>query len=447
MASCIRGGEPRSPVLIRLSHGVDFAAAFLGAIAAGRISVPLSPMLTAAEVQWIAHNAGADAAFVDPALPFPDLPLFRIEPDQAASSAPEESDQFVQLKPEDPAFLVYTSGTSGTPRGVLHAHRNIFGRKPMTAGWTGLGPSDRVFHAGTLNWTYTLGVGLMDPLREGACAVLADPPAELDGYLEIIEKERITLFAAVPGLYRRILKYADFGRHNLSSLRHCLTAGSALSTQLYSAWKRASGCELYEALGMTEISTYISSGPDVPVRPGSPGRIQASRKVTLLDPQTGQILGPGERGVIAVHRDEPGLMLGYWRNEEATRAAFLGDYFITGDFAFLDRDGYVHYEGRADEMMNASGYRVSPLEIEKVLSMHESVAEAACAEVEPPGRDITIICAFIVLKPGFDESVRTAIHEFAAGLLAHYKLPKEIVFLKELPRNPNGKLLRRNLRL
>lgn len=187
-------------------------------------------------------------------------------------------------------------------------------------------------------------------------------------------------------------------------MRHCLTAGSTLSEELYWAWKKASGRELFEALGMTEISTYISSGPEVPVCPGSPGKIQDGRRVTILDPETGQAVPPGKRGVIAIHKDEPGLMLGYWQNEEATKAAFLGDSFITGDFASVDSDGYVHYEGRADEMMNASGYRVSPLEVERVSCLHEAVAEAACAEIEPPGKDITIVCAFIVLRPGFDES-------------------------------------------
>lgn len=443
LAAGVTAAGGSGPVLIRLSQGVDYAAAFLAAIAAGRISVPLSPMLTATEVQWIAHNSQADAAFVDESLPFPDLKIQRIDPAQCSKEA---ASGFVPMDPEDPAFLVYTSGTSGMPRGVLHAQRIIFARIPM-AGWTGLGPEDRVFHAGALNWTYTLGVGLMDPLREGACAVLAEPPAELDRYLSILADEHITIFAAVPGLFRRILKYADFKRHDLSRLRHCLTAGSALSEELYAAWKKASGRELFEALGMTEISTYISSGPAVPVHPGSPGKIQHGRKAAIVDPETGEPLAQGKSGVIGVHREEPGLMLGYWQNPGATRSAFRGDYFITGDLAFLDSDNYIHYEGRADEMMNASGYRVSPLEIEKILLLHEAVAEAACAEAAPPGTDITIVCAFIVLKPGFHESVRTDILEFAGGFLARYKMPREIVFLKELPRNANGKLLRKNLRL
>lgn len=434
---------PGDTVLIRLQHGVDFAAAFLAVIAAGRISVPLSPMLTAAEVQWIAHNSKTSCAIADHTLSFPEISIRRIE----AGQTPDSSRiRFAEKRPESPAFLVYTSGTSGTPRGVLHAHRNIFGRRPMVEGWTGLCSTDRVFHSGMLNWTYTLGAGLMDPLREGACAVLAEPPKDLDGYLRILEEERITIFAAVPGLFRRILKYADFSRHNMSLLRHSLSAGSMLSRELYESWKNATGRDMFEALGMTEISTYISSGPHVPVRPGSIGKVQPGRQVWIIDPDSGNPVSSGQ-GVLAVHREDPGLMLGYWQNAEATSAAFRGDYFITGDFASMDADGYIHYEGRSDEMMNASGYRVSPVEIEQVLCLHEAVSEAACAEVEPPGSDITIVCAFIVLGPGFDESIRASILEFASGLLARYKMPKEIVFLQQLPRNANGKLLRKSLRM
>lgn len=438
---------PNSPVLIRLTHGVDFAAAFLGTIAAGRISVPLSPMLTAAEVQWIAHNSGATCAVVDRTLQCPELNIPAVEALQAASARMKPAAiSFADMSPESPAFLVYTSGTSGTPRGVLHAHRNIAGRRPMVEGWTGLCPTDRVFHAGLLNWTYTLGTGLMDPLREGACAVLAEPPVELGGYLRILEQERITIFAAVPGLLRRILKYADFGKHDLSALRHSLSAGSALSDELKEAWEKATGHPVFEALGMTEISTYVSSGPRTPCKPGAIGKVQPGRKVEVLDLETGQPV-QGKRGVLAVHKSEPGLMLGYWRNEEATKAAYWNDWFITGDHAVMDDEGYVHYEGRADEMMNASGYRVSPIEVERVLSTHEAVAEAACAEVEPPGTDVTIICAFIVLRPGFDQAVRSSILEHASALLARYKLPRELVFLPGLPRNANGKLIRRDLKI
>lgn len=423
-------------ILIRLKHGADFAAAFLAAIAAGRISVPLSPMLTPAEVQWIAHNAEAQCMIVDPELPCPDLSVTVLDAD---SSGP--IGEFMPMDPDDPAFLVYTSGTSGTPRGVLHAHRNILGRRPMTAGWTGLSAGDRMFHAGMLNWSYTLGVGLMDPLREGACAVLAETVQDPGSYLQLIEEERISIFAAVPGLYRRILKYGDFASHNLASLRHCLTAGASLSEELYAAWRAAAGCELYEALGMTEISTYISSGPLVPVRPGFAGKVQPGRDVAVLDPQTHE---PASRGVLCVHKSDPGLMLGYWQKAPAEDHTW-GDYFVTGDFASVDRDGYIRYEGRQDEMMNASGYRVSPLEVERVISLHEAVLECACAEVDVPEKDLTIICAFVVLKQGFEETVRSAILEFAAELLARYKMPREIVFLPELPRNANGKLLRKAL--
>lgn len=439
-AAAASNTPPQSTVLIRLGQSIDFAAAFLGTIAAGRIAVPISPQLTAREVQWILQNSGARLSFADPDLPFPDAP--RIRPAEIASGGPES---FADAAADDPAFLVYTSGTSGTPRGVLHAHRNIDGRRPMVPGWTLLSQADRVFHAGALNWTYTLGAGLMDPLRERAAAVLCETPADPGEYLRIIQEERITVFAAVPGLYRKILKHANPGSFNLSTLRVCLAAGSALPSQLAEEWREKTGCEICEALGMSEISTYISTAPGTR-KPGSPGRVQPGRTVRLFDAESGTFAGAG-RGILAVHKSDPGLMLGYWKNDELTQASFRDDFFLTGDVARIDEEGFVWYEGRSDEMMNALGYRVSPLEIETVLLAHEAVLDAAAAEVEVPGKDITIIAAFVVLRPGFDESARPSILEYASGLLARYKMPRELVVVKELPRNANGKLARKSLSL
>ncbi len=281
-----------------------------------------------------------------------------------------EPGDFAETHADDPAFLVYTSGTSGTPKGVLHAQRAASARRPMYSGWYGIGASDRLLHAGAFNWTYTLGAGLMDPWANGATSVVYDGPRDPDLWPDLMTDTRATLFAAVPSLYRRILKYGAVTPASFPDLRHGLTAGEALPASLYREWRERTGRELYEALGMSEISTYLSSSPSVPVKPGSPGQPQEGRKVSILSEldDTPVPVSGTETGLLAVHRDEPGLMLGYWNRAEETAAAFRGDWFLTGDRARTDEDGYFWYEGRADDLMNAFGYRVAPEEVERVLA-------------------------------------------------------------------------------
>jgi acyl-coenzyme A synthetase/AMP-(fatty) acid ligase len=311
----------------------------------------------------------------------------------------------------------------------------------MYAHWQGLGPADVMLHAGAMNWTYTLGVGVVDPLANGAAAVLYNGRPDPAVWPRLIERHRATIFAAVPGVYRQMLKHAALGTHDLSSLRHGLTAGAALSPSLLEEWRARVGTELFEAFGMSEISTFISSGPTAPVRPGSPGRPQPGRSVAVLPRDGGsEPLGVGETGVLAVRHGEPGLMLRYWNRPDEEREAFRGDWFVSGDLVAIDADGYVWHHGRADEVMNALGYRVSPAEVETCLAAHPLVAEAAVAE--RPGRDDqTIIKAYVVARDGETVS-EDAILAHCARHLAAYKRPRVVVFVDALPRNRNGKLIR-----
>lgn len=196
---------------------------------------------------------------------------------------------------------------------------------------------------------------------------------------------------------------------------------------------------------MSECSTFISSGPTTPVHPGSPGRPQPGRVVAALPQEGGEApLPPGETGVLAVRRDEPGLMLGYWNRPDEERDAFRGDWFVSGDLVAFDAEGYMHHHGRADEVMNAGGYRVSPAEVEKCLLAFPQVAEAAAAE--RPGRDAdtTIIKAYVVVRDNAPRD-EVALLDHCKEHLAAYKRPRAVVFLDALPRNANGKLNRKAL--
>jgi len=434
-------------ILLRIGHSSDFPLLFFGAIAGGFVPIPTSAQLTAFEASAILVDSGASLILHDGRTALPEdegVPV--LGPEGIRDLKTAVPGPYAHTREDDPAFLIYTSGTSGTPKGVLHAQRAATARRPMYKGWYGISASDRLLHAGAFNWTYTLGAGLMDPWANGATSVVYDGPREPEIWSGIIEKSGASLFAAVPSLYRRILKYGTVSRDSFPALRHGLTAGEALPAVLYRDWRERTGRELYEALGMSEISTYISSGPDLPVKPGSPGKPQTGRKVAILseEEQGEDFADVGEAGLLAVHRNEPGLMLGYWNRPEETAAAFRGDWFLTGDRARKDEDGYYWYEGRADDLMNAFGYRVAPEEVERVLASHPQVLEVAVTAV-PMRSGVSLVTAFVVPRDPecFPE---TDLAVYAAEHLAEYKRPKAYKPVSELPRTPSGKVQRKALR-
>ncbi len=434
-------------VLLRMGNTSDAALVFFGAIAAGLVAVPTSAMLTADEVAAVVADARPSlvAAAPELAATVPDgIPV--AGPDQIATwRADFAPAPWRDAAADDPAFLVYTSGTSGEPKGVLHAHRSAWGRRPMYAGWEGLGPGDVMLHAGAFNWTYTLGVGLTDPWANGGTAVVYNGPRDPAVWGRLVKRCGATIFAAVPGVYRQLLASGALTPTDLATLRHGLTAGEALSRDLYAAWLQATGLPLYEALGMSEISTYVSSGPSVPTRPGSPGTPQEGRCVAIVpvDPAQGdEPLPTGQTGLLAIHRSDPGLMLGYWERPDEDAATRRGEWFVGGDLAHLDPDGYVVHHGRADDVLNPGGYRVSPQEIEHVLAGAPGVADVGVTEVEI--RDgVQVVGAFVVAQPlGCDPD---AVRAYAALHLAAYKVPRVVRLVATLPRTANGKLLRRLL--
>jgi acyl-coenzyme A synthetase/AMP-(fatty) acid ligase len=448
-ASALRGLglRPRDRVLLRLANDVTYPLAFLAANAAGVVPIPASAELTAGEVAGLVVDSDAALVLAASDLALPDLS------DRGVLGANELTEMAARSDPgpyaptdaEDPAFLVFTSGTSGRPKGVLHAQRVILGRRPMHDGWLGLGPTDTVLHTGALNWTYTMGVGLLDPWARGAHGIVCQGYRDVAEWPKLVAATGATILASVPGLYRRMLRDADLDPAHLVTLRHAVTAGEALPATLYADWRRRTGRELYEALGMSEISTYVSSGPTTPVRPGSPGRPQIGRRVAILPQEGGTTpLPAGEEGLLAVHRSDPGLMLRYWRHPEEEALVYRGEWFIGGDLARFDEDGYLWYGGRADDTLNAGGFRVSPQEVETVLAQHPDVAEVAVGEVET-GQGVRIAAAFVV--PRADSEPRTAELEALVGQrLASYKRPRAYRLVATLPRTANGKIVRKRLR-
>jgi acetyl-CoA synthetase len=443
------GLQPGARILIRLDNTSAYALLFFGAIAGGFVPLPTSAQLTEVEAQFLLQDSGAGAVALGGEVGLSSVPAgVRVfDTDDIARMLREAPRaMYADTGADDPAFLIYTSGTTARPKGVLHAQRSAFGRRPMYQGWYGIGPDDRMLHAGAFNWTFTLGTGLTDPWANGATAIIYTGEKDPALWPRLIAQTGATLFAGVPGIYRQMLKYAAPARSDLGALRHGLMAGESPPPGLFEEWEARTGRPLYEALGMSEISTYVSSGPGVPRRAGAVGKAQPGRRIAVLPVEIGdQPLRAGEEGLLAVHRSDPGLMLGYWQRPDEEAAVYRGEWFVGGDLAVIDADGYVFHRGRANDLMKALGYRVSPLEVETVLSEHPSVAEVACAEVKVRA-DVSVITAFIVAHAG---AVRDAgeIERFAAERLAAYKCPRSITFVDALPRTANGKLMRAALRL
>jgi len=442
------GLTPGDRLVIRLENTSYYALLFFGAIAAGLVPMPASSALSADEVSYFLKDSGARAIALAHGLAIGSIPegVRVYEPgDVAALKKFATRIDYAPTLADDPAFLVYTSGTTATPKGVLHAQRAVWGRRPMYEGWYGIRQDDRVLHAGAFNWTYTLGTGLSDPWANGATALVYTGRKDPALWPGLMAAHEVTIFAAVPTLYRQILKYCDLESGFPSTLRHGLTAGETLPEDVARSWLERTGTTLYEALGMSEMSTFISSSPSVPPKPGAIGKPQAGREVVILPAGGGT--GPlpaGESGLIAIHRSDPGLMIGYWRRPDEEAEVLRGDWFCGGDLGVMDEDGYITHLGRNDDLMNAQGYRVSPLEVEQVLGEHPDVAEVAVTEI-PVAENVSVIGAFVVLQEGA-EADRQALHALAEARLAAYKTPREYIFMDHLPRTPNGKVKRTDLR-
>lgn len=438
-------------VAIRLGNCSSSALLFFGAIAGGYVALPLSDQLTDGELRALLDDSGA--AVIATSEPLSDaavpngvrvLSLDDVDQmfwDKATGKYCGGGSDYADTRADDPAYLIYTSGTTARPKGVLHAHRVAEGRAPTYRGWYGMTADDRVLHAGAFNWTYTLGTGLIDPWANGATSIVYTGAKSPAMWPDLIRNTQATLFAAVPSLFRQILKYAPPGPLDLGRLRHGLMAGERPPVDLFDAWTSRTGTPLYEALGMSEISTYVSTSPETPYKHGVTGKPQPGRRVAILPLDGGtEPLAAGQEGIIAVHRSDPGLMLGYWNRPEEDAEVYRGDWFIGGDIGVIDADGYLTHLGRANDVMNAFGYRVSPQEVEAVLAHYPGVAEVACTELRVRD-DLSIIAAFIVPVAG--KTIDTAaVKAFAAEQLAAYKCPREVFVFDHLPRTANGKVKR-----
>jgi acyl-coenzyme A synthetase/AMP-(fatty) acid ligase len=462
------GVNPGDRVLIRLPNCLDYPTAFLGAMKAGCIAVPSSTLLTAEEVLYLAKDSGAKVLVMDHAAWEQIAPRIHDAPDAKLALLSGKGKRIdaaipaIDLTPaldaitawsaphatraDDPAYLVYTSGTTGYPKGVLHAHRALIGREPACEYWFNFDKNnvDRILHSGKFNWTYVLGSGMMDPLYRGKTVIVHEGKNDANLWTRLIAKHKATIFIGVPTIYRQIVQKTSTTKADVPSLRFCMSAGEHLSDDMLAAWRTRFGMDIFEAVGMSEFSYYLSQSIHRPIRAGSAGFPQPGHAIRLLNPDTLEPVADGEEGMIAVPESDPGLFLRYWNQPEETAKYRHDGYFFTGDYAKIDDDGYLWFLGRKDDIIKSFGYRVSPYEVERVLKSHPAVADCACIGEEAE-KDKLLVVAYVIAQPGVSVTAED-LRSFGQQHLAAYKAPKRIYLARDLPRTKNGKILRREIR-
>jgi benzoate-CoA ligase family protein len=467
------GVEPEQRVALILQDTPAFAYCFFGAIKAGIVPVPLNTLWRAKDYAHALEDSGARALVISASLlrefdAIDRAQLPRLEhviivgslPSElsAVASAKEGSDaiDFAALVAEgspalDPepthrdamAFWLYSSGSTGGPKGCVHLQHDMFVcAEAYAKGVLGMRESDRCFSAAKLFFAYGLGNALYMPFAVGATSILLpDPPTALRVY-EIIARHKPTLFFSVPTNFGMLLSHD--GEFDLSSVRYAVSAGEALPEPLFRRFKQRFGVEILDAIGSTEcLHMFIANYPGR-VRPGSSGQLVPGYEARIVD-ERDQPVAVGEMGNLLVKGDSTCAY--YWNQHEKTKQTIQGEWIRTGDKYHCDADGYYWYGGRSDDMLKAGGIWVSPVEIENVLIDHEAVQE--CAVIgRDDGHGLSKPFAYVVLKADVTGTpdLAAALQAFVRERLAEYKRPRGVEFVSELPKTATGKLQRFKLR-
>ncbi len=449
------GLVPGNRVLLRSPNNPMLAACLLAVWKAGGIVVPTMRLLRAKELRQVVDKARVDFALCDNRLgedleavaqSSPNLKRILYfgndGPGSLEAMIEAKSTRFsnVETAADDVAVIAFTSGTTGPPKAAMHFHRDVLA---MCDCWPRsiLKPVPEDIFCGTppLAFTYGLGVMLCIPMRFGASTVLLEKltPA---GMLQTIQDFRCTISATVPTFYRQMAPLA--GKFELGSLRMAISSGEALADATRTLFREASGVELVDGLGSTEMmQTFLSHTPER-VRRGATGYVIPGYQAVILD-GTGKICPPNVGGRLAV-KGPSGCL--YLADERQTQYVQDG-WNLTGDAYSMDKDGYFYFQGRADDMIVSAGYNISGLEVESALLSHEAVAECAVVGIANDERG-QLVCAFVVLKPGWTagEQLTKALQDFVKSTIAPYKYPRRIEFVETLPRTETGKLQRFKLR-
>ena len=450
--------------LIHTRNHPRSSAAVFAAMKLGAVPTLSASMLKEPELEYILENSGARTGIAMDAVSEPlrslkakgafDTLIIVDAADGAGADAIAYTDVLkadgdiptADTDAMDPAFMLYSSGTTGKPKGILHAHRWVITVGDPVLVQMKYQEDDIVLSPGEYSFMGAFGHAFMFPLYGGAGIATLSERGTPENAFKFVEELGVTIFSFVPTFYRMALAEPGLKeRFDLSSLRFMCTMGEQLGTTACEQWAEVYGIPLYESYGVAEIEVMIGNGPDYPVKPGSIGKVLPGYRVALLDDELNEV-GPGEDGVFMIHRSDPGLYLGYYKQVDRWRKQHRGDWYYTSDVMHCDGDGYFWYHGRQDDIFKSRGYLIAPQEIEDVVLKHPAVAEVAVTGIADETRGKTI-AAFVVLAEGNGGSdvLAQTIIEFAGEKLARYKVPETVSFVDAIPKNPVGKLLRRVL--
>lgn len=450
-------------VLLRLGSTLEGAVAILGTLKLGAVAIPTTPLFRERELESVFNNSEAVAAVATRELAGPiegvrsRAPSLRhvvVAGGQGESSweslMGRAAETFTVEATDcgDLAIILYTSGTTGTPKGVDWPHRWLIGTgDPVVRAMALLTPEDVCYQPQDWSFSFPIGCGFLYPLMAGAAIVIPEGRFNPESALATLERHRVTVFAAVPTIYRMLLAVPNGERRfTLDSLRIGLSAGEPLPAPTFKEWRERFGLTILDGLGQTECHIFVANRLGMEIKPGSMGKPLPGYDVAVLD-DDGQVQRTGEPGHVVIRQGHPGLTLGYHREPARWAAVNRNGWYYTKDMAYIDGDGYYWYVARSDDLIKSRAYLISPKEVESALLEHRAVLEAGVVGVpdERMGRKVK---AFVTLRAGFEPSPGLAeeLQRHTGGLIAPYKVPQLVEFVAELPKTLTGKILRRELR-
>jgi acetyl-CoA synthetase len=349
---------------------------------------------------------------------------------------------------EDMAFLSYTSGTTGNPKGVVHTHGWAYAHLQTAAkNWLSIEEGDIVWATAGPGWQKWIWSPFLSVLGSGATGLVYHGRFEPTKYLDLLQSYQVNVLCCTPTEYRLMAKVENISEYELSAIHSAVSAGEPLNREVIDTFRKHFNIDVRDGYGQTENTLLVGITKEMELKPGSMGKPTPGNRVEIVN-ENGEPCQTGEVGDIAVHISTPALFKSYYKDPERTAMQFRGDYYVTGDRAKKDEEGYFWFEGRADDIIITSGYTIGPFEVEDALVKHPSVKE--CAVVASPDEVRgNVVKAFVVLRDGVDRNdpdLIPRLQQHVKGLTAPYKYPRKIEFLDELPKTTSGKIRRVELR-
>lgn len=450
-------------VIVMTPRLLETYAIYMGLWKAGAIISPASELLKAHDLEYRIHHANVKAVITYDGLT---SEFDKIEGDSTVHTKiligghldgwqnyetlmDKASNSFktVETHREDPCLLAFTSGTTGNPKGVVHAHGWGYAHIRIAADhWLDIHEDDIVWATAAPGWQKWVWSPFLSVLGKGATGFIFNGRFSPERQLHLLEEEKINVLCCTPTEYRLMAKVSDLDHYDLSHLRSSVSAGEPLNREVIQVFKKQFGIKVRDGYGQTESTLLIGTLVDTPIRPGSMGKPIMPAYMAIID-ENGNPVGVDEVGDIAIKKNFEALFQGYYKEPERLAKAIRGDYFVTGDRATFDKDNYYWFQGRNDDIIISSGYTIGPFEVEDALTHHPAVKEVAVV-ASPDEIRGTVVKAFIVLKEGYtgsDELVRE-LQNFTKQNTAPYKYPRRIEFVESLPKTDSGKIRRVELR-